>query len=126
MNRQYAEARKERKDAENRCRDRKLREKRKREKVNQERAKQGKSPLVSPETTPELGLSPSALGDIEYSMLENFKLEVAGGQSSGQRRADAEALGSAVGDRAPAQRGHPRGQTWRLSDGCRHRGLKLA
>ena len=34
MNRQYVEARKERKDAEKRHRDRKLKEKRKREKVN--------------------------------------------------------------------------------------------
>ena len=126
MNRQYAEARKERKDAENRCRDRKLREKRKREKVNQERAKQGQSLLVMPETTPEPGVSPSASSDIDYSMLETFNKEVAGGQSSGQRWADAEAPGSVVGNRAPAQRGHSRGRTWRPSDGCRHRGLKLA
>jgi hypothetical protein len=120
------EVRKERKDVEKRRRDRKLREKRKREKVNQEWAKQGQSPLVTPETTPEPGLLPSASGDIDYSMLETFNMEVAGGQSSGQRRADAEAPGSVVGDRAPAQRGHPRSRTWRPSDGCRHRGLKLA
>ena len=64
---------------EKQCRDRMLREKRKREKVNQERAEQGQSPLLTPETTPELDLSPSASGNVDYSMLETSDTEVVGG-----------------------------------------------
>ena len=84
MSRQYAEARKEWKDAEKRRRDRKLREKEKREKVNWERAEEGLSPLATPVITPEPDLSPSATGDVIYSMLETPDMEAARGQSSGQ------------------------------------------
>ena len=39
--------------------------------MNWERAKKGKSPLPSPETMPELDSSPSASGNVDYTMLDD-------------------------------------------------------
>ena len=103
MNRQYAETRKERKDAGKRHRDRKMMEKEKREKVNREWAEDGLSQLLRLETTPEPDLSPSASGDVDYSMLETPNTGAARGQSPGQRRVGAKASALAVGEGTPMQ-----------------------
>ena len=81
------EAQKERKDAEKRCHERKRKDKEAREKENRERAKEGKSPLPPPETMSELDSSPSASGNVDYTMLNDPDAEGTGGQSPGQRRA---------------------------------------
>jgi hypothetical protein len=83
VNRQFVEAQKERKDAEKCRRERKRKDKEAREKENREQAKEGKSPLPPPETMPELDSSPSALGNVDYMMLDDPDAEGTGGQSPG-------------------------------------------
>ena len=78
---QFTEAQKERKDAEKRCHERKRKAKEKREKANRERAKEGKSPLHSPETMPEPGLSSSGSGKVDFSMLDDADTEGVGSRT---------------------------------------------
>ena len=52
-NREFAEKKKERKDAEKQRRDRKRKEKEAREKENQAREKEGNAPIPTPDSTPE-------------------------------------------------------------------------
>ena len=103
MNCQYAEALKERKDAEKRRRDRKRKDKEAREKENREWAREGKSPIPSPDSMPKRDSSPSGLGNVDYSMLPDPDTEVAGGQSPDQQQAGDEPPASPVGNRAPVQ-----------------------
>ena len=79
-NRQFAEAKKERKDAEKQRRDRKRKEKENREKKNRARAKEGKSPIATPES------SPSAPGEIDYSMIDSSDTGVVGDQSPSRQQ----------------------------------------
>ena len=90
MNCQYAEALKERKDAEKRRQERKRKDKERQEKENRAREKQGKSPIPTPDSTPEQESSPSAEGEVDYSMLPDPNTEGAGGQSPGQQHAGTE------------------------------------
>ena len=106
------EARKERKDAEKRCRERKRKDKEAREKENREWAKKGKSPLPPPKTIPELDSSPSALGNVDYMMLDDPNAEGTGGQSPGQRLACMEPPAQAEGEGAHVRSSDERSPAW--------------
>ena len=98
MNREFAERRKERKDAKKWRRDRKRKDREAREKENQAQEKEVKSPLPSPETTPEPESSPSEGGEVDYSSWPDPNVEAAGGQSPGQRGAGTEPPAQAEGE----------------------------
>jgi hypothetical protein len=87
-NRKFAEKKKERKDVEKRRRDRKRDERETREKENRAREKEGKSPISTPDSTPEPESSPLAEGEVDYLMLPDPDAEAVASQSSGQRRAN--------------------------------------
>ena len=110
-NRQFAEAKKERKDVEKQRRDRKRRDKEEREKANREWVKEGKSPLPLPETTPEPDSSPSGSGNVDYLMWPDPDMEGARGQSPGQRRAGAKTP-APVDEKAHARTSGERSPTW--------------
>ena len=80
-----------------------MKEKETREKLNREQEEDGLSPLPTLETTPEPDLSPSGLDDVDYLMPKTPNTEAAGGQTSGQRRAGAEAPSLVVGERKHAR-----------------------
>ena len=84
MNRDFAKRKKERKDAEKRRAERKRKNKERCEKENRARERQGKSPIPTPDSTPESESSPSAEGEVDYSALPDPNTEGAGGQSPGQ------------------------------------------
>ena len=68
-NREFAEKKKEWKDAEKRRRDWKRDKREAREKENRARVKEGKSPIPTPDSTPEPESSPSAEGEVDPSAL---------------------------------------------------------
>ena len=68
VNCEFAERKKERKDAEKQRRDRKRKEKEAREKENQAREKEGNAPIPTPDSTPEPESSPRRGGEVDYSM----------------------------------------------------------
>jgi len=80
-NRKFAEKKKERKDVEKRRHDRKRDEREAREKENRVREKEGKSPILTPNSTSELESPPPAGGEVDYSMWPESDTEGAGGQS---------------------------------------------
>ena len=107
-NRAHAEREKERKDAEKRRCDRKRDGREAREKENRARARRGTSLIPSPNTTPEPESSPSAEGEVDYSMLPDPDAEAVAGQSPGQRRASTNLPVQAEGEdrraRSPVER----------------------
>ena len=68
-NRKFAERKKERKDAEKRRQERKRKDKDAREKENRAREKQGKSLILTLDSTLEPESSPSAEVEVDYSAL---------------------------------------------------------
>jgi len=69
VNREFAERKKERKDAEKQRRDRKRKEKEARDKVNRALEKEGKLPILTPDSTPDPeSPSSAAEGQVDYSM----------------------------------------------------------
>jgi len=98
-NREFAERKKERKDAEKCRRDRKRDRREAREKENRARAREGMSPIPLPDSTPDPDSSSSvAAGQVDYSMWPESDTERAGGQSPGQRRAGTEPPVQAEGE----------------------------
>ena len=99
MNREFAERKKERKDAEKQRRDRKRKEKEARDKANRALEKEGKPPIPTPDSTPEPE-SPfsAATGQVNYSMWLESDTKRAGGRSPGQRRAATEPPVQAEGE----------------------------
>ena len=84
MNREFAERQKERKDAEKRRRERKRKDKEAKDRVKRALGKQGKSPISTPDSTPEPESSPSAEVEVDYSALLDPDAERSGGQSPSQ------------------------------------------
>ena len=82
-NREFGEKKKERKDAEKRRRDQKRDEKEGRKKENRAQEKEGKSPILTPNSTPELESPPPVRGEVDYLMWPESDTEGAGGQSPG-------------------------------------------
>ena len=62
--------------------------------------REGKLPFPSPDTMPEPESSPSASGNVDYTMLDDPDTEGTGGQSPGQRRAGIEPPAQAEGEGA--------------------------
>ena len=105
MNRELAERKKKQKDAEKRCQERKRKDKEAREKVNRALARRGKSPIPSPDTTPEPESSSSAVGEVDYSMLLDPHTKGAGGQSTDQaERSPAQPDAGSLGRVSPPRR----------------------
>ena len=80
-NREFAERKKERKDAEKRRSERKRKEKEARDKANWALEKQGKSLIPTPDSTLEPESLPSVEVEVDYSALPNPNTKGAGGQS---------------------------------------------
>ena len=82
-NREFADWKKDQKDAEKRRQERKRKDKDAREKENRAREKQGKSPIPTPNSTPEKESSASAEVEVDYSALPDPNTEGVEGQSPG-------------------------------------------
>jgi len=104
VNREFAERKKERKDAEKQRGDRKRKEKEARDKANRALEKEGKPPIPTPDSTPEPeSPSSAAAGQVDYSMWPESDTEGAGGRSPGQRRAGTKPPVQAEGEDTRAQ-----------------------
>ena len=112
VNREFVERQKERKDAEKRRCERKRKDKEVRDKVNRALEKQGKSPILTPDSTPEPESPPSAEVEVDYSALPDPKAEGTRGQPPSQQHVGTEPptqvegedeLARSLAERPPAQ-----------------------
>ena len=98
MNREFAERKKERKDAEKQRRDRKRKEE-VRDMANRVLEKEGKPPIPTPDSMPEPeSPSSAAAGQVDYSMWPESDTERAGDRSPGHGRASTEPPVQAEGE----------------------------
>ena len=86
MNREFAERKKEKKDAEKWRHDWKMDEKEAREKENRAREREGKAPIPTPDSTPEPeSPSPAEVGQVDYSMCPESDVERVEGEDTRAR-----------------------------------------